>query len=189
MGWKLSDITQFSWSIIQTKWDPWISISLDEFWVTVFMTQWLKKMDESNEKWKQVSAIFKTQKLKLSGMSVNKMRLWAPKANALSHPSQALGYYRWSPSVPFQFSLKIFTKNFPSFHFPLSASSHFHFPLHPQRASSMAPQYVIEALNQAWEGHCMIEEQRVIEALNQTWIFTGESTELCHCVHTSLSLS
>ena len=28
----------------------------------------------------------------------------------------------------------------------------------------------------------------VIEALNQAWIFTGESIELCHRVHTSLSL-
>ena len=72
-----------------------------------------KKMDESNEKWKQVSAVFKTQKLKLSGMSVNKMRLWAPKVNVLSHPSQALGYYHWSSFVPFQFSPKFLLKIFP----------------------------------------------------------------------------
>ena len=76
-----------------------MSIFLEEFWVTVFMTQWFKKMDVSNEKWEQISDVFKTQKLKLGGMFVDKMRLWTPKASALSHLSQALGYYRWSSSV------------------------------------------------------------------------------------------
>ena len=31
-----------------------MSICLEEFWVTVFMTQWFKKMDVSNEKWEQI---------------------------------------------------------------------------------------------------------------------------------------
>ena len=55
-----------------------MSICFEEFCVTVFMTQWLKKMDVGDGKWKQFSAVFKTWKLKLSGKFVNMMRLWGP---------------------------------------------------------------------------------------------------------------
>ena len=81
-------------------------------------------------------------------MFVNKMRLWALKASALSHLEQ-VELLSLELLCSISILLKDFAENFPSSHFPLSASSHFHFPLHHQRASSMAPQFVIEALNQA----------------------------------------
>ena len=112
MGWVLSDITQFFVFIIQIVWVPWMSICLDEFRITIFMTEWLKKMGVSEGKWKQISTVFETQKLKLSGKFVNKMKSWAPlplHCHIYLRLVITVGAY----PIPFHFSPKFLLKIFP----------------------------------------------------------------------------
>ena len=118
-------------------------------------------------------------------MFVNKMRFWALKASALSHLEQ-VEVLSLELLCSISILLKDFAENFPSSHFPLSVSSHFHFPLHHQRASSMAPQFVIEALNQAWEGHCVLKNN----AWSKHWTRPESSpTSLPSSVIVSIPLS
>ena len=97
-----------------------------------FRYSMIQKMDDSHGKWKHLKPVFKTQKPSLSGMSVNKWRLWAPKANALSHPT---GHSLFSF---FFFSLFFFFKTFLSFSLllylfsfcsSLEKKAHTHWPL------------------------------------------------------------
>ena len=63
MGWVLSDITQFSVSIIQIMWVPWMSICLDEFWIIVSITQFSDFWVMSYENWKHILSVFSFQNL------------------------------------------------------------------------------------------------------------------------------
>ena len=64
-------------------------LCLDEFWVTVFITQSLRKMDASDQNWK-LKTVFKFWKLKLSGKVVKKPIWWDPFSWVVSIKSDPL---------------------------------------------------------------------------------------------------
>ena len=72
MGWVLSDITQFSVSIIQIMWVPWMSICLDEFWIIVSITQFSDFWVMSYENWKHILGAFSFQNSIFNGIFVIK---------------------------------------------------------------------------------------------------------------------
>ena len=72
MGWVLSDITQFSVSIIQIMWVPWMSICLDEFWIIVSITQFSDFWGMSYENWKHILGAFSFQNSIFNGIFVIK---------------------------------------------------------------------------------------------------------------------
>ena len=61
MGWVLSDIIQFSVSIIQIVWVPHMSICLDKFWIIIFITQFSNFWVMSYENWKHILGVFSFQ--------------------------------------------------------------------------------------------------------------------------------
>ena len=61
MGWVLSDITQFSVSIIQIMWIIRMSICLDEFWIIVSITQFSDFLVISYGNWKHILGVFSFQ--------------------------------------------------------------------------------------------------------------------------------
>ena len=71
-----------------------------------------------------------------------------------------------------------FPQKFPSSHFPLSTSHHFHFPI--DIPSELAPWHhsLCSKIEPGLRSESVFEEQHLIEALNQAWILTGESTSL-----------
>ena len=72
----------------------------------------LSKMDDEWPKLKIGFTCFQNSKTEFQWQVGKLDEVVGPFASALSHPEQAESYYRWS------------------------SSSHFHFPFHPQRASS-----------------------------------------------------
>ena len=72
MGWVLSDITQFSVSIIQIMWVPWMSIFLAEFWIIVFITQFSDFLVMNYENWKHILGAFSFQNSIFNGIFVIK---------------------------------------------------------------------------------------------------------------------
>ena len=61
MGWVLSDIIQFSVSIIQIVWVPQMSICLDKFWIIVSITQFSNFWVMSYGNWKHILGVFSFQ--------------------------------------------------------------------------------------------------------------------------------
>ena len=72
MGSVLSDITQFSVSIIQIVWILRMSICLDEFWIIVFITQLSDFWVMSYGNWKHILDIFSFQNSIFNGIFVIK---------------------------------------------------------------------------------------------------------------------
>ena len=72
MGWVLSDITQFSISIIQIVGVPQMSICLDEFWIIVFITQSFDFWVMSYGNWKHILGVFSFQNSIFNGIFVIK---------------------------------------------------------------------------------------------------------------------
>ena len=68
-------------------WIPWLI-----FRDSVFIILWLKKMSDSEEKWKLISAVFKTHIPLLSGKFVILLRLWAPKVRHCHIPLVTLSF-------------------------------------------------------------------------------------------------
>ena len=72
MGWVFSDITQFSISIIQIVWVPWMSICLDEFWIIVSIAQFSDFWVMSYGNWKHILGVFSFQNSIFNGIFVIK---------------------------------------------------------------------------------------------------------------------
>ena len=79
ISWKLSDITQFSWSIIQTEWVPqmtiiWISFGL-LFSRLKYSKIWMWVIENEN----RILVFSKLKNWNSVASCVNKMRLWVLK--------------------------------------------------------------------------------------------------------------
>ena len=133
-SWKLSDITQFSWSVIQTEWIPQMTICFGSLFSWLKYSKiWMWMMENEN----RILVFSKLENWNSVASSVDKMRLKALKPMHCHIKSQALGYYRWNFPISFHFNPKFSAKFFPLLTSLSQPLSHFHFPLHPQRASSM----------------------------------------------------
>ena len=83
MGWVLSDITQFSVSIIQIMWVPWMSICLDEFWIIVSITQFSDFWVMSYENWKHILGVFSFYNSSLKNQRIKWWKQWSK-----THPNK-----------------------------------------------------------------------------------------------------
>ena len=70
MGWVLSDITQFSISIIQIMWVPRMSIYLDEFWIIVSIIQFSDFWVMSYGNWRHILGVFCFQNSVFNGIFI-----------------------------------------------------------------------------------------------------------------------
>ena len=96
MGWVLSDITQFSISIIQIVWVPQMSICLDEFWIIVFITQSFDFWVMSYGNWKHILGVFSFQNSIFNGIFIIK-----PTYPAAMFDKRFFFFIWWNPTTMF----------------------------------------------------------------------------------------
>ena len=82
-AWKLSDITQFSWSIIQNKWVPQIDDCLTWFWM-ISITQFSDFWVMSYGNWKHILVGFSFHSSVLNCISVIKTTYWIPRSKSVA---------------------------------------------------------------------------------------------------------
>ena len=78
IAWKLSDITQFTWSIIQNKWVPQMDDCLAWFWMIVSITQFSDFWVMSYENWKHILGVFSFHNSIFNGIFIIKTTYWVP---------------------------------------------------------------------------------------------------------------
>ena len=97
MGWVLSDITQFSVSIIQIMWILRMSICLDEFWIIISITQFSDFLVISYGNWKHILGVFSFQNSIFNGIFVIK-----PTYPTTMFDKFSDFFFWWNPAAIFE---------------------------------------------------------------------------------------